>query len=167
MKDCIFCVIMQEAVEKIDNSVDNKNWSVAFDIGREIGLEEGKEIGRKEAFDMIADRLFYDRFDLSNTIMCAEAFIKRFNEAFADYSISAARIGVAPSSSIPIAFFVIDVPENISEDDEDKIDALKRDVEFEFMQKRPGHPVCVWSVEKNSVDMESVESDFPFYRKIV
>ena len=122
---------MAETQEKnLTESEEDKNWSVAFDMGREMGLEEGKEIGRKEAFDMIVDRLFYDKFDLSNTIQCAETFIKRFNESFADYSIASARIGV-------------------------------------FAKRNPGHPVCVWSVEKSSVDMNSVESDFPFYRKIV
>ncbi len=160
--------VMAETQEKnLTESEEDKNWSVAFDMGREMGFEEGKEIGRKEAFDMIADRFFYDKFDLSNTIQCAETFIKRFNESFADYSIASARIGVAPSSSIPTAFFVLDVPENISDEDDNRIDALKREVELSFAKRNPGHPVCVWSVEKSSVDMNSVESDFPFYRKIV
>ena len=57
--------------------------------------------------------------------------------------------------------------ENISDEDDNRIDALKREVELSFAKRNPGHPVCVWSVEKSSVDMNSVESDFPFYRKIV
>ncbi len=148
-------------------SAEDRNWSVAFDMGREIGIEEGKEIGRKEAFDILANRLFYDKFDLSNTIKCAETFIKKFNDSFADYSIVDARVGVAPSSGIPTAFFVLDVPENLSEEEDSWIDDLKRDVEYDFMEENPGHPVCVWSVGKKAVDLDSVEADFPFFRKIV
>lgn len=160
-------------------SLNDDDWSVSFEMGREIGYDEGKEDGlaegkaagfqegQRKTLEDIKISLFNNKFDLLNTIECAESFIDVFKKNFEKYSISAARIGVAPSSSIPTAFFILDVPEDIPEEDDERIDSLKRSIERKFSNERPGHSVCIWSTEKYIADFRTIESDFPIFKKFV
>lgn len=59
---------MVESQEKdLTKSEEDKNWSVSFDLDREMGIEEGKEIGRKEAFVWFSRRPVLRR-NKTNTI---------------------------------------------------------------------------------------------------
>lgn len=172
---------MAETLENLEKiaAVKDDDWSVPFEMGREIGFDEGKEVGlaegkkagiaegRRKTLEEIKESLFASRFDLNYTILCADTFIKEFKKNFSGFSISAARIGVAPSSAIPTAYFVLDVPDDLSEEDDEKIDSLKRSIERRFSSENPGHPVCIWSSGKKETDFRTVESDFPIFRKFI
>lgn len=161
---------MAETCLKLDNEIPFINdWSCGYregyDKGRLDGIEETvKEI--KETVKKNAIERYVSKYDLSVTIPSAEKFIKDFYESFPKYSIVSARIGTAPSSSIPTVLFVLDVPEDVSEEEDDKIEFLKRSAEREFSGKNPGHPICIWSVENSICDKDSIESDFPIYRRL-
>lgn len=144
-----------------------------FDEGKKAGDSEvfdkaydiGKQKGREEILKAICEKVFSSESDFGHIVSCAELFIKRFNINFPRYSIVDARLGSDPSG-IPTAMFVIDVPCDMPEEEDERLDNLKREIEIEFMKAHPGNPVCIWSVEKNEADMGSIEVDFPFFRKV-
>lgn len=160
-----------ETLEKeLTEAERDQIFNYGFDCGRDIGFDEGYEKGIKErsekdfraGFLAAVDKIFNNFYDFKNTIACSETFIKRFNEKFKDFSIFQARVGVNPASFTPTVFLVTNVPDEL----EDDLYDLKRDVEYEFMKKNLGHPVCVWSVQNFGMDENSIKMDFPLARKM-
>lgn len=162
-----------ETIDKecLTEAEEQKIFNYGFDMGYDQGYDEGLHAGTikrsekdfKEGFFAAVKRHFDSFYDFKNTIDCSEEFIKRFNDKFKGFSIFQARLGVNPASFTPTAFFVTNVPEDL----EDDLYDLKRDVEYEFMTKNPGHPVCIWSVQNPVADENSIRMDFPLARRMV
>ena len=127
-----------ETLEKeLTETEKNQIFNYGFDCGRDVGFDEGYEKGAKERSEKDFRAGFLAAVD------------KIFN-SFYDFKNT-----IACSETFIKRFNV-----------EDDLYDLKRDVEYEFMKKNPGHPVCIWSVQNFGMDENSIKMDFPLARKM-